>query len=229
MSTAIEFAINSIKASDEDEAALKKYQERATLINSNMRNAYMAGGMTDGFENNDNSAGTGFMGMGFAQMGMGMMQGMNVPQQNYQQAPQHNTFGTTTQSQAGGNSWKCNCGHVNTGNFCMECGSKKPLPSSANGWTCSCGTVNQGKFCMNCGAKKPAAAPLYRCDKCGWRPADPAKPPKFCPECDNNTMATECCYCGNPTMIASRFDSIKGLKPDYNALNHENATSIFFL
>lgn len=33
--------------------------------------------------------------------------------------------------------------------------------------------------------------------------------------CDNNTMATECCYCGNPTMIASRFDSIKGLKPDY--------------
>ena len=171
MSTAIEFAINSIKASDEDEAALKKYQERATLINPNMRNAYMAGG----------------------------------------------------------NSWKCNCGHVNTGNFCMECGSKKPLPSSANGWTCSCGTVNQGKFCMNCGAKKPAAAPLYRCDKCGWRPADPAKPPKFCPECDNNTMATECCYCGNPTMIASRFDSIKGLKPDYNALNHENATSIFFL
>lgn len=155
MSTAIEFAINSIKASDEDEAALKKYQERATLINPNMRNAYMAGGMTDGFENNDNSAGTGFMGMGFAQMGMGMMQGMNVPQQNYQQAPQHNTFGTTTQSQAGGNSWKCNCGHVNTGNFCMECGSKKPLPSSANGWTCSCGTVNQGKFCMNLRNQRP--------------------------------------------------------------------------
>lgn len=179
----VSFGINSVKASDEDEAALKKYQERATLVNPNMRNAYMAGGMTDGFENNDNGAGAGFMGMGFAQMGMGMMQGMNAPQQNYQQAPQQNTFGNRTQSQAGGNSWKCTCGHVNTGNFCMECGSKKPLPSSANGWTCSCGTVNQGKFCMNCGTKKPAAAPLYRCDKCGWRPADPAKPPKFCPEC----------------------------------------------
>jgi len=29
---------------------------------------------------------------------------------------------------------------------------------------------------------------------------------------DANTMATECCYCGNPTMIPSRFDG--ELKPD---------------
>ena len=54
----------------------------------------------------------------------------------------------------------------------------------ANYWTCpSCGTQNQGKFCMECGAKKPAGALQYRCDKCGWVPADPTKPPKFCPEC----------------------------------------------
>ncbi|MBQ5414298.1 MAG: hypothetical protein IIU21_06535, partial [Schwartzia sp.] len=30
---------------------------------------------------------------------------------------------------------------------------------------------------------------------------------------DENTMATECCYCGNPTMIPSRFDGM--LRPDY--------------
>lgn len=31
--------------------------------------------------------------------------------------------------------------------------------------------------------------------------------------CDDNTMATECCYCGNPTMIPSRFNGM--LKPDF--------------
>ena len=31
--------------------------------------------------------------------------------------------------------------------------------------------------------------------------------------CDENTMATECCYCGNPTMIPGRFS--KMLKPNY--------------
>ena len=51
------------------------------------------------------------------------------------------------------------------------------------GWTCSCGTVNKGKFCAECGAKKPAGVPQYKCDKCGWEPADPTHPPKFCPEC----------------------------------------------
>ena len=59
-----------------------------------------------------------------------------------------------------------------------------PAPAAAPaGWTCSCGAVNQGKFCSECGAKKPEGAPIYKCDKCGWEPEDPAHPPKFCPEC----------------------------------------------
>lgn len=41
----------------------------------------------------------------------------------------------------------------------------------------------------------------------------------ICPSCgaevvtDHNTMATECCYCGNPTMIPKNFGGM--LKPDY--------------
>ena len=47
-------------------------------------------------------------------------------------------------------------------------------------WKCECGQVNAGKFCTNCGTKKPV---IYRCDKCGWMPADVENLPKFCPNC----------------------------------------------
>ena len=79
------------------------------------------------------------------------------------------------------NGWKCSCGATVTGKFCPECGSPKPADDGS--WTCSCGQKNTGKFCPNCGGKKPAGIPQYRCDKCGWQPADPTKAPRFCPEC----------------------------------------------
>ena len=77
--------------------------------------------------------------------------------------------------------WKCACGATATGKFCPECGAKKPADDGS--WTCACGATNKGKFCAECGSKKPAGVPQYRCDKCGWQPADPTKAPRFCPEC----------------------------------------------
>ncbi len=50
-------------------------------------------------------------------------------------------------------------------------------------WTCACGAMNDGNFCTNCGAKRPEKKRVFRCDKCGWTPDDPANPPRFCPNC----------------------------------------------
>jgi membrane protease subunit (stomatin/prohibitin family) len=141
----------------------------------------MAGRMTDASANametaagNTAGAMTGFIGMGMAGGAMGG--GFNAAQQFY-------ATGVQQAAQAAAEGWKCSCGATATGKFCPECGAKKPEPQAAAGWTCSCGTQNTGKFCQNCGSKKPAGVPQYKCDKCGWQPADPTKAPKFCPEC----------------------------------------------
>ncbi len=50
--------------------------------------------------------------------------------------------------------WTCSCGQSGiTGNFCPNCGSKKPEPKPAAGsWKCpQCGAMVNGKFCPECG------------------------------------------------------------------------------
>jgi len=173
----VAMGVSSVKASEEDEAMIKELQKTAVFRNTNMAGAYMVGAQGEAMKaaaSNSGGAMTGFMGMGMAQQAGGV----NAAQL-FQMAAQQPAAKPAVQPEAPANGWKCACGHTATGNFCPECGAKKPEA----GWTCACGNVNKGKFCSNCGAKKPAAAPLYRCDKCGWEPEDPKNPPKFCPEC----------------------------------------------
>ena len=172
----VSVGVNSITASKEDEDMIKELQKSAVFRNTNMAAAHMVQAQAEAMKNAASNAGgafTGFMGMNMAQQAGGMNAAQLFQMGQQQPAP-------AAPAAVPSDGWKCSCGAVNTGKFCVECGSPKP---SQNGWTCSCGAVNKGKFCSECGAKKPAAAPLYRCDKCGWEPEDPRNPPKFCPEC----------------------------------------------
>ena len=191
---------------------IKQAQRAAIMRDPTMAAATLVGAQADAMKTaagNQAGAMTGFLGMGMAMNAGGGMNAQNLfamgQQQQQQQAQQAqqaapapggwtcacgasvngnfcpNCGAKKSEPQPAAGAWKCSCGATASGKFCPECGAPKPADEA--GWTCSCGTVNKGKFCQNCGGKKPEGAPLYRCDKCGWEPADPKNPPKFCPEC----------------------------------------------
>lgn len=153
----VAIGVSSLKASEEDEKMIKEMQRMAAFTNPTMGAAYIINAQGQAMQDaakNANGAAMGFMGMNMAQQAGGM-----DAQALYAMGMAQQAQAKPAQPQAA------------------------PAPAPQAGWTCSCGTVNQGKFCMECGAKKPAGALQYKCDKCGWVPADPANPPKFCPEC----------------------------------------------
>lgn len=207
------FGINSVTIPPEDEQMIKDLQRKAVNRDPSMAAATMVEAQSAAMQSaakNSGGAMVGFMGMNMAQQQSGFsanaLYGM-AQQQQSQQAQQAPSAGSWTCSCGAVNTgkfcsecakpkpaaegvWKCSCGAENTAKFCSECGKPKP---AENGWTCSCGAVNKGKFCAECGKPKPAGEPVYKCDKCGWEPADPKNPPKFCPECgdvfDDNDKA----------------------------------------
>ena len=171
----VSFGVSSVKASEEDEQMLKEMQQAKAYENPGMAAANLARAQANAMQDaakNTGGAAVGFMGMNMAQNAGGFN-----PQNLYQMGAQQ------PQQAPSGSTWKCACGATATGKFCPECGAKKPEPVQSGSWRCACGAVNTGKFCSECGAKRPAAVIRYKCNKCGWTPADPANPPKFCPEC----------------------------------------------
>ncbi len=182
----VSVGVNSVKASDEDEQMIKDLQKSAVFRNPNMAAAHLVGAQAEAMKSAAANPNAGpfmaFAGMNMAQNAGGMnAQNLFEMGQQPQYQPAKAPTDSAPAATAAASGWSCACGAAgNTGNFCAECGAKRPEPE---GWTCACGAVNKGKFCPECGAKKPSGAPLYRCDKCGWEPENPKNPPKFCPEC----------------------------------------------
>ena len=149
----VSFGVSSVKASEEDEAMIKELQRNAAFRDPTMAAAHLVGAQAAAMQ--DAAKNEGGAAMAFMGMNMaGQAGGLNA-QSLYQMG--------------------------------QQAAAPAPQPvntPAANAWYCpNCGTANQGKFCTECGTKKPAGALQYRCDKCGWEPADPTKPPKFCPNC----------------------------------------------
>lgn len=111
------------------------------------------------------------MGMGMAAMNAmapqfnNMMQGFgNMGQQNSPISGQSINNGNAglagetqqnTVSETTTLTWDCSCGNKVIGNFCNNCGAKKPEPVAVDTWDCTCGNRGiVGNFCNNCGSKR---------------------------------------------------------------------------
>lgn len=142
----VSIAMNPPTLSPEDAEAIKEIQKKAVLRDTSMAAATLTQAQADALTaaaKNESGAMMGFMGMGMAANAGASLntQQLYTMAQAQQQQAQH-------QEPAGG--WKCSCGAVNTGNFCSNCGGKKPAG---------------GGFCSNCGAKVEAGAKF--CHECG--------------------------------------------------------------
>ena len=186
--------INSATASREDEELIKQAQRAGMLQNPGMAAATLTAAQADAMKaaaSNSGGATLGFMNMNIAQQAGGLNAQALYQMNAQQQANLSASAGHTTVPE-NADFWNGACGAKNTGKFCAECGKPKPV---SNGWACACGAFNQGRFCSECGKPKPSGVKTYRCDKCGWKPADPTKPPRFCPECgdvfDSNDLVQE--------------------------------------
>lgn len=169
--TIASFGVNSVSASESDEAMIKELQKTAVLRNTNMVAATLVGAQAEAMKTAAGNTATGPM---FAFAGMNMAAntgGMNASQ----------LFAMGAQEQAA--PVQGNAAPVSgvTPPVSQPEGNQAPQPQV--GWTCACGAINKGRFCAECGKPKPAGEKQYKCDKCGWEPENLNQQPKFCPEC----------------------------------------------
>lgn len=148
--------VANISYDDESKELINMRNKGAMLSDPTIREGFVQGSIARGME----AAGLNPAGAGMAFMGMGM--GMNAAggfmgqasQTNAQQMQQQGQQAQQAQAPAQAGAWFCpECGTKNSGKFCANCGTQKPV---AQGNACpNCGTALEGspKFCPNCGNK----------------------------------------------------------------------------
>ncbi len=174
------FGVSSVTAPEEDEAMIKELQRNAVFRNPSMAAAHLTGAQAAAMQDAAKNEGAGGAFMAFAGMNMANNAGGINSNKLYEMGEKNNTNSTDNNQYNNAQSaqtWKCNCGTENVGNFCANCGNKKPV---SNKWTCNCGTENAGNFCSNCGNKKPDAE--WTCE-CGQ-----VNKGNFCSNCGNKKV-----------------------------------------
>ena len=121
----ISVALNPITLSEEDSAAIKNLQLSGAFRNPTMAAANLAQAQAEAMKTaagNANGAMMGFMGMNIANQ-TGGMNANSLYEMGAAQAAQ--AQGGAPQGE--GVQWFCpNCGNKNNGNFCINCGTKRP-------------------------------------------------------------------------------------------------------
>ena len=110
----ISIALGSVTLPEEDQELIKKVQHAAILRDPTMAAATLTEAQAEAMRAaaaNQSGSMAGFMGMGMAMNAAGNMGTQQL-------------FAMGQQSQNA--NWKCSCGTVNSGNFCQNCGAKKP-------------------------------------------------------------------------------------------------------
>ena len=169
--------IASVSYDEESKELINMRNKGAMLGDASVREGYVQGSIARGFEaagSNPGGSTGAFVGMG---MGMNSVGGFMAGASETNREQMRYDRERKEKSASG---WKCSCGNEgNDGNFCSECGARKPQNDS---WTCSCGNACTGKFCPECGAKKP------ECDwtcSCGNTNSAGSK---FCSECGSKKV-----------------------------------------
>ncbi len=132
-------AIASLSYDEASQKLIQMRNEGAMMSDPSIREGYVQGAMARSMEKaaaNPNGAMNGFMGV---QMGMNAFGSSFASASASNQQQMQQQAAAKAQQEAAKGVWKCSCGTENTGNFCSNCGSAKPMV-----WICGkCGNREQ--------------------------------------------------------------------------------------